>query len=497
MATIRGTSKRDVLRDGSASNTLLGFAGNDDLFGNGGNDTLKGGTGTDKLVGGAGNDKLFGEAGNDTLDGGAGNDTLDGGLGNDTMKGGAGNDTFIVNSALDKTTDTGGTDLVKSSVTRTLGTGLENLTLTGSGSIGGTGNTLDNIITGNNGANTLDGGEGSDTLNGGQGDDILVASTGTDVLDGGQNTDILSLVNGTSGPGTLSFILPDSGNGSGADLTAYGLGVFSFSSIEGLQGRDLDLSADHLTGNSSNNILLGMKGSDHLEGGAGNDTLDGGSGEDYVSFLNKMSGVTFVLPAGGNGVVDLGLFGLGTDTLVSIENIEGSNFSDNLTANDSGTNILGAGGGDTLTGGAGIDQLEGGAGTDTLNGGGDTDFLFGNEDADTLTGGDGADYFWFASPLAGETGDTVTDFVTGVDHVNVLASLFGGGLSGNGFLNGNPITANQLVNGNTPNQAFGQFLMHANGELWWDDDGTGDNAAVLICTLSGVSTLVPDDITVS
>lgn len=45
----------------------------------------------------------------------------------------------------------------------------------------------------------------------------------------------------------------------------------------------------------------------------------------------------------------------------------------------------------------------------------------------------------------------------------------------------------QLVNGNTPDQAIRQFLMHANGELWWDDDGTGGNAAVLICTLTGLS----------
>ncbi len=497
MATIRGTSKRDILRDGSASNTLLGLAGNDGLYGNGGNDTLKGGTGNDLLGGGAGNDKLFGGAGIDRMDGGAGNDTLDGGLGNDKMKGGLGNDTFVVNSAADVTTDTGGIDLVKASVTWVLGAGLENLLLTGSAAIDGTGNSDDNVITGNAGANTLDGGSGNDTLNGGQGNDTLVASTGTDVLNGGEGSDILSLIKGTAGPGTLAFILPDSGSGSGADLTAYGLGVLSFSSIEGLQGRDLDLSSDRLAGNSSNNVLLGMDGSDYLEGGAGDDTLNGGLGQDYVSFLNNMSGVTFALPTGGSGVVDLGSSGLGMDTLISIENIEGSNFSDHLTANDSGTNMLGLSGGDTLTGGAGSDQLAGGAGTDTLNGGGDTDFLFGNEDADTLTGGDGADYFWFASPLAAETGDTITDFVSTTDHINVLDDLFGGGLVGNGYLNGQALSAGQLVNGNAPDQANGQFLMHANGELWWDDDGTGGNAAVLICTLTGVASLVLADITVT
>ena len=64
-----------------------------------------------------------------------------------------------------------GTDLVQSSVTRTLGANLENLTLTGAGVINGTGNTLANSIVGNGAANDLRGAEGADTLNGGGGDD--------------------------------------------------------------------------------------------------------------------------------------------------------------------------------------------------------------------------------------------------------------------------------------------------------------------------------------
>lgn len=63
---------------------------------------------------------------------GSGADTLDGGSGVDTMSGGLGDDVYIVDSASDVVTEaaSGGTDEVRSSVTRTLGANVENLTLT-------------------------------------------------------------------------------------------------------------------------------------------------------------------------------------------------------------------------------------------------------------------------------------------------------------------------------------------------------------------------------
>ncbi len=128
----------------------------------------------ENVTGGNGNDVITG----DTLA-----NTLDGGSGADTLRGGSGNDIYTVDNASDAITELAdeGTDTVNSSVTYTLSEEIENLVLTGSAAINGTGNTLDNTITGNSGANTLIGGGGDDMLNGGSGADTLIGGTGNDI----------------------------------------------------------------------------------------------------------------------------------------------------------------------------------------------------------------------------------------------------------------------------------------------------------------------------
>jgi Ca2+-binding RTX toxin-like protein len=112
-------------------------------------------------------------AGDDSLFGELGNDSIDGGLGADRMAGGSGDDIYVLDNAGDLVVEAAGegTDLVNSSITYTLTDNVENLTLTGSADISGTGNELNNIINGNLGANVLDGRAGNDTINGNSGAD--------------------------------------------------------------------------------------------------------------------------------------------------------------------------------------------------------------------------------------------------------------------------------------------------------------------------------------
>lgn len=150
------------------------------------------GTGNFNGTGNGLDNLLVGSTGANSLNGAAGNDTLDGGGGNDTLIGGAGNDLFIVDSTTDVVTENAneGTDTVQSSVTYTLGNNVENLTLTGSATLNGTGNGLANVITGNAGNNTLQGGLGNDSLVGGAGADLYLFNKGdgTDTIQDSDST---------------------------------------------------------------------------------------------------------------------------------------------------------------------------------------------------------------------------------------------------------------------------------------------------------------------
>src|SRR3569623_1227686 len=122
---------------------------------------------------------------NNILTGNSLNNTLHGGAGADTLSGGLGNDTYVVDNTADVVTENlnEGTDTVQSSVTYTLGNNVENLTLTGTAAINGTGNSLNNILTGNSLTNTLTGGLGDDTYVISTGDVVAeAANAGTDTV---------------------------------------------------------------------------------------------------------------------------------------------------------------------------------------------------------------------------------------------------------------------------------------------------------------------------
>lgn len=260
-----GNSGHDSIVGGTGADSLWGNDGNDTLDGGGGNDRMYGGAGNDvyyvdsprdvvveqanggndlvissssfvlganierlTLVGGGNhratgnaldnvitgsgqNDYLIGGAGNDTLIGGTGADSLNGGAGADSMIGGAGADRYWVDSVLDKVIEDAspGQDRVIATISYTLPENVEHLTLVGTGSMTGTGNSAANQIVGNagasllrgldgddtlfgggaNGADTLDGGAGADRLNGQGGNDVLIGGAGADTLTGGAGAD--------------------------------------------------------------------------------------------------------------------------------------------------------------------------------------------------------------------------------------------------------------------------------------------------------------------
>ncbi|MGA0613490.1 M10 family metallopeptidase [Paracoccus sp. KR1-242] len=176
------TNQRIVMAGGGISDAY-GLVGNISIMTDTRLENLQAGSGNDRVSGNAFNNTIWGNAGNDVLNGGGGNDTLIGGAGRDTLVGGIGNDVYHVD-ALDVIVEqaNGGIDLVNSAASFTLGSALEQLRLTGTAAINGTGNAEANVIYGNANANQLRGLGGNDMLSGNAGNDSLWGGAGADVF---------------------------------------------------------------------------------------------------------------------------------------------------------------------------------------------------------------------------------------------------------------------------------------------------------------------------
>lgn len=392
-----------------------------------------GGAGNDTLTGNQADNHLWGGDGNDSLVGGAGNDTLEGGAGLDTLYGGTGNDLYVVTSSGDLVREdlNAGNDTVMAAANWVLGANIEDLVLTGSADINGTGNALANHIIGNGGNNSLEGGGGLDTLAGGAGNDnYLVAVAGVVVIE--NPNEGIDLVRAS-----VTYALPENVE----NLTLIGTGA-----INGF-GNGLD---NVILGNAAANRLDGGDGNDSLDGGAGNDTLVGGSGDNTLA--GGLGNDVYIVSSATDLLREDAA--AGTDLVqASVSWTLGANF-ENLTLTGT-ADLNGAGNAlnNVITGNAGANSLSGDAGNDTLIGNAGNDTLDGGAGNDSMAGGSGDDIYYVdsATDIVSELSGAGTDLVIASVSYTLTANVENLTLGGTGNINGSGNTLTNVLTGNAGN----------------------------------------------
>jgi Ca2+-binding RTX toxin-like protein len=406
------------------------------------------------MDGGDGNDVIIGGSLDDWMKGGAGDDILNGGAGSDRMEGGLGNDKYYVDTtAVGATGDlvvekaNEGIDTVISTVTFTLKSNVENLTLAGSDNINGTGNELDNVIAGNDGNNSINANAGNDTLLGGAGDDILRGGLGNDVIDGGPGRDTAVFsgkfadyrITDVGGAVTVTDLNPaDTDEGTdtiqGVELLKFADKTYTVNIPNGLftNGNDVVDFATvvagsyqagtqyaagagddvvHLAGTAAaasaagydpalafdgglgNDTIIGGALNDWIKGGDGNDVLDGGAGSDKMEGgLGDDTYYVDTTAVGTSGDLVIEKFNEGIDTVISTVTHTLKSNVENLTLMGAGE-ISGFGNelANVIIGNDAKNSIKGDLGNDTLYGMGGNDSITGGAGNDAIDGGAGVD----------------------------------------------------------------------------------------------------------
>jgi Ca2+-binding RTX toxin-like protein len=512
--TLLGDHLANVLDGGSGSDTASWLSASGPVTvnlvtgrsgGAGGADTLRS---IERVVGSDGYaDTLIGNAYSNGLEGRGGNDWLEGGAGADTLDGGEGEDRASWAGSIAAVT----VDLVAGTARgeQDQDTLISIERVTGSGH--------DDSLLGGVGANTLDGSGGNDVLDGRAGRDTLDGSTGTDT--------VRYLQAGAAVTVDLDLGTGQTGAGRGAEVDTLSL-------IENAVGSAL--YGDTLSGDEFANVLEGRGGDDVLRGRGGDDMLDGGSGIDRVTYDDASGAVTVHLALGMTLAAPAG-----SDDLVAIENVTGSDFDDTLVGDASANRIEGGDGDDNIYGREGDDVLDGGEGVDTANywdapafvyvdlGKGDADFggghdtlagfenligsfwgdqligdaavneingfqgvdtIVGQGGADVLTGGSDADIFWYGDVLDADDDfavlEEITDFTSGSDVINLSAIDTDPGAAGD--------QAFTFIGTDAFSPTAVAEVRFSGGVIYVDNDN--DAGAEMAIALTGVASVVAGDL---
>jgi Ca2+-binding RTX toxin-like protein len=469
MGTIYGSNTADSISTDASGNLIYAWA-ESNLPGDEGptndHDTIDGNTGADTVHGGNGRDSIESRGGNDLVYGGAGHDLLFGGAGDDALYGGAGNDAFED------------------------GLGL-------------------NAFYGEDGDDRFFSGSSNESLYGGQGIDFAAIYRDDSLVDLVLDLDAEGPIHLADGTVLSDIERTEFTAGRGDDYIAGG------SLNDWLVGNDGD---DSLLGRGGNDGLIGGNGDNLLAGGAGNDyivasmfkgtnTVNGGAGIDTLSFVFEKHAASFVFETSAKKTTfDGGLTYSNMEKLYFTgrgdfdDRVTGGSLRDSMNGGGGDDRLFGGGGADFIHGASGHDKLDGARGDDDLFGGRGDDKLFGgvgndslyaNADSDTLLGGAGADEFYLVRN-GGSAVQHIVDFAVARDQIILHRDYFKGVRIEEGGLD-----AELFVLGKEAKNAQDRFIYNQKtGELYFDRDGTGDKAQVLIAVFQNKAHVRAEDFSV-
>lgn len=417
--------------------------------------TIYGTSSSNRLYGTSSNDTIYGYAGNDTIYGYSGNDYIDGGSGIDIMYGSYGNDNYVVDNIGDVVVEYSGQgiDKVRSYISYTLGNNLEDLTLLGSSSINGTGNSLSNILYGNDannifygmaGNDTIYGNGGNDTLDGGTGNDSYIFNTswGQDFIQDNSGTDLIRFGSGITQNNLIfsrdgnNVLIKQNGTSNSITISNWYTQIQNkIERIEFSDGSFLTLSDienkinntiygtagdDTIYGTTTNDTINGLTGNDIIYGNGGNDTYifnkgDGSNtiniddiGKTTLEFGFGISQNDLIFNAIGGGIdfsiknkltsdaIDVDFWTWSEDTDFNIRFADGTTMSyTQIIDRIQGQNLIGDSTDNLLYGTWKNDYINGNAGNDTIIANGGDDTIIGNTNNDSLYGDLGNDTYIF------------------------------------------------------------------------------------------------------